>query len=99
VEFATKDYGGARLVVPDEPNVLQLINSDSGRYVAKETGAILILWEMAKPLIIEWECDALPDMNIDLSEATDPRAAKVIEWAGTVVSAYRRSLDSVPKNS
>jgi hypothetical protein len=99
VEFTTEDYGGARLVVPDEPNVLQLINCDSGRYVAEGTGAILMLWEMAKPLITEWEAEALPDMNTDLGEVTDPRAARVIEWAGVTVSAYRRSLDVVPKNS
>jgi hypothetical protein len=97
VEFTTEDYGGARLVVPDEPNVLQLINHDGIRY--EENGTILILWEMAKVLITEWEAEALPDMNIDLSEATDPRAARLIEWAGVTVSAYRRSLDVVSKNS
>jgi hypothetical protein len=99
MEFTTKDYGGARLVVPDEPTVLQLINHDSERYEANEKGAVLKLWEMAKILITEWESEALPDMNTDLSELTDPRAARVIEWAGVMVSSYRRSLDTVSKNS
>ncbi len=99
MEFTTEDFGGARLVVPDEPNVLQLINHDSVRYEANDKAAVLNLWEMAKVLITEWESEALPDMNADLSEITDPRAARVIEWAGVMVSSYRRSLDTVPKNS
>ena len=99
MEFTTKDYGGARLVVPDEPSVLQLINHDSVRYEKGEKGAVLNLWEMAKVLITEWESKALPDIDADLSEITDPRAARVIEWAGVMVSSYRRSLDTVSKNS
>lgn len=86
------------MVVPDEPNVIQLINHDSVRYDS-EDGAILILWKMAKVLIEEWESEALPDLNADLNEITDPRAARVIEWAGVTVSVYRRSLDAVSKNS
>ena len=99
MEFTTEDYGGARLVVPDKPSVLQLINHDSVVYEAKDKGAILNLWEMAKVLITEWESEALPDKDADLSELTDPRAARVIEWAGVMVSSYRRSLDTVSKNS
>jgi hypothetical protein len=99
VEFTTEDYGGARLVVPDKPNTLLLLTHDSIRYEASPEGLILNLWEMAKVLITEWECEALPDMNADLSEITDARAARVIEWAGVTVSAFRRSLDAIPKNS
>ena len=87
------------MVVPDEPSVLQLINHDSVRYDSEDRGAILSLWEMAKVLIEEWESEALPDTQANLGELTDPRAARVIEWAGVTVSAYRRSLDAVSKNS
>ncbi len=99
MEFKTDDFGGARLVVPDEPSVLQIINFDSIRYDSNDSGAILVLWEMAKSLIEEWESEALPDINADLNEITDPRAARIIEWAGVMVSSYRRSLDTVSKNS
>ena len=99
MEFTTEDYGGARLVVPDEPSVYQLLQHDSVRYEASAKGAILNLWEMAKILITEWESEALPDMDIDLNETVDPRAARVIEWAGVTVSAYRRSLDAIEKNA
>ena len=99
MEFKTDDYGGARLVVPDEPTVLQILLHDSVRYDANDKGAILNLWEMAKILITEWECESLPDMNANLNEVTDARAARMIEWAGVTVSAYRRSLDAISKNS
>ena len=99
MEITTEDYGGARLVVPDKPTVLQLISHDSVRYEANDKVAVLNLWEMAKFLITEWESEALPDMNADLSEITDPRAARVIEWAAVEVSSYRRRLDIVSKNS
>lgn len=99
MEFKTDDYGGARLVVPDEPTVLQILLHDSVRYDANDKGAILNLWEMAKVFITEWECESLPDMNANLNEVTDARAARVIEWAGVTVSAYRRSLDAISKNS
>ena len=103
MEFKTEDYGGARLVVPDEPTIYQLVNFDSQRYVADGLPSILILWEMAKTLITEWDCDVLPDKDIttsDMQKMTDKAhdASKIIEWAGTIVSAYRRSLESVPKN-
>lgn len=86
-------------MVPDKPTVLQILLHDSVRYDARDKGAILNLWEMAKTLITEWECEALPDMDADLSEVTDARAARVIEWAGLTVSAFRRSLDAIEKNS
>ena len=98
MEFTTEDFGGARLVVPDEPSVLQIVNYDSKRYDS-DSGALLKLWEMAKVLIDEWESEALPDMNADLNEITDSRAAQIIEWASLIVSGYRRNLDAVPKNS
>ena len=99
MEFKTDDFGGARLVVPDEPSVLQIINFDSIRYDSNDSGAILVLWEMAKSLIEEWESESLPDRDADLNEITDPRAARIIEWAGVMVSSYRRSLDTISKNS
>jgi hypothetical protein len=99
VEFTTESFGGARLVVPDEPSVLQLLKHDSARFENSYKGDLLILWDMAKELITEWESEALPDMNADLANMTDPRAARVIEWASVTVSAFRRSLDTIPKNS
>jgi hypothetical protein len=56
---------------------------------------------MAKALITDWESEAWPDMAGDLHEdvGNPDHAVKIIEWAGTTVSAYRRSLDGISKNS
>lgn len=103
MEFTTDKYGGARLVVPDDPTIYQLIDFDSQRFNANGLPPLLILWEMAKTLITEWECEVLPDKDISLVEMQQMTenahdAVKIMEWAGTIVSAYRRGLENVPKN-
>lgn len=103
MEFTTDRFGGARLVVPDDPSIYHLLEFDSKRYSFDGLPAFLLLWESAKTLIVEWECEALPDKDIslaDMQSVTEKahEASKIIEWAGTIVSAYRRSLENVPKN-
>ena len=103
MEFTTDKYGGARFVVPDDPTIYQLIDFDSQRFNADGLPSLLILWEMAKTLIVEWECEVLPDKDIsllDMQGMTENahNASKIIEWASTIVSAYRRGLENVPKN-
>jgi hypothetical protein len=90
---------GARLVVPDRPSVYQVLTYDSARVENIVQPAFLILWEMAKVIISEWECALWPDLKGDLRKADDLQVVKIIEWAGTAVSAWRRGLDEVPKNS
>ena len=98
MEFTTEAWGGARMVIPDNPTVLQIVTYDSKMYELKGSPALIKLWEMAKTMIEEWECEALPDLNTDLSEVTDPRAARVLEWATNLVANHRRQLDLIPKN-
>lgn len=103
MEFKTDKWGGARFTVPDDPTVYQLIEFDSVRYKADGLPSILILWEMAKTLIDEWECEILPDISISLLDMQGMsenahNASKIIEWAGVIVSAYRRGLENIPKN-
>ena len=99
MEFNIEDFGGIRFTVPDEPNVFQLVDYDSRRYEMPGMPSAVILWEMAKALIEEWECEALPDKDADLKEVTDSRAAYVVERVGVDVADYRRGLDKIPKNS
>ena len=98
MEFTTDNWGGARFEVPENPTVLQIVTYDSKQYELKESPALILLWEMAKTLITEWESEALPEMDVDLGEVTDPRAARVIEWATNLIANHRRSLDLIPKN-
>jgi hypothetical protein len=98
MELTTESWGGARMVVPDNPTVLQIITYDSKQYELSGEPALLMLWEMAKTMIAEWECEAMPDINADLGELDDPRIARVIQWASNLVANHRRSLDNIPKN-
>jgi len=98
MEFTTDSWGGARMVVPENPTVLQIVTYDSKQYELKELPALVLLWEMAKTLIEEWESEAMPDLDANLEELTDPRAARVIEWANNLTANHRRSLDNIPKN-
>jgi hypothetical protein len=98
-EFKTDQWGGVRLVVPDKPTVYQIVAFDSKRLEVDGLPPMIILWEMAKLLIQEWESEVMPDFKADLEKLDDPRQARIIEWAGLAISAYRRGLDAVPKNS
>lgn len=97
-EFENQLYG-ARFTLPDHPTVLQVLAYDSARLDNAGAPAFLLLWEMAKPLISGWECQLWPDLNADLRKASDLQIVRLVEWAGVTVSAWRRGLDSVPKNS
>jgi hypothetical protein len=101
MEFKTENFGGASFIVPDKPTVFQLADYDSRRYELKGFPAAILLWQMAQALITEWECKSLPIMDSNLREITENAndITSIIEWAGTTVSAYRRSLDEISKNS
>ena len=101
MEFKTENFGGACFTVPDKPTVFQLADYDSRRYELKSYPSAILLWEMAKALIVEWECETFPDANSNLREITENAndITSIIEWAGTTVSAYRRSLDEISKIS
>jgi hypothetical protein len=101
MEFKTEDFGGASFIVPDKPTVFQLADYDSRRYDLRGLPSVVILWEMAKALITEWESEAWPDLEADLQTEVDnpDHAVKLIQWAGTMVAAYRRDLDAISKNS
>ncbi len=98
MELTTESWGGARMVIPDNPTVLQIVTYDSKQYELSGEPALLMLWEMAKTLITEWESEVMPDINADLGELEDPRIARVIQWASNLVANHRRSLDNIPKN-
>ena len=85
--------------LPDEPNALEIIAYDSRRMEFYDQPAIVILWECVKPLIRNWECEALPDCLVDLRTVTSYQAAQAVEYAAFRGSEWRISLDSVPKNS
>ena len=99
-EFTNKRLG-ARFSLPDAPTLIQLLTYDSRRIELMNQPAFLVLWECAQTLIVEWECEDFPDFRVDLTkvEGDATKLARVIEWAGSETSAWRRGLDTVSKNS
>lgn len=98
MKFETENWGGASFSVPDQPSVFEIVEYDSARFGVGELPSMLVLWNMAKTILTDWQSEALPDPRADLKEVTDARAARVIEWAGVQVSTWRRGLDELPKN-
>ena len=88
--------------VPDEPTVLQLLSYDSIRVkLPDDTPPFVALWECAKPIITDWQCEEFPSKDADIAKLAGKGAARIvrmIEWAGVTVSAWRRALDTIEKN-
>lgn len=87
------------LEVPDNPTVIQIVRYDSALMSARDDPAFLALWNAAKTVITKWECAVMPDITVNLNTLTGLDTALVVEGVGVSVSAWRRALDTVPKNS
>lgn len=55
-------------------------------------------WEAGQPLIVNWQCEVLPDRTASLDEMTDPKQAQVVSWASNQIVMYIVGLDGLPKN-
>lgn len=89
---------GVKFALPDHPNVLQVVIYDSKLIELSQAPLMVGLWEAAKTIITGWECEAFPDIGVDLSTVEDPKVAQIVEYASGRVRAWRRSLDLIPKN-
>ncbi len=92
------DKLGVRFEVVERPTVrLQLLYKGTmGMSPGDEV--FIKLWEAAKVMITEWECEHMElDANID--KLDDPKAADVIEFVGLAVFGHVSRLEEIPKNS
>ena len=96
MEF-TRTNPSARFTVPDKITVRQQLQYFSE---ARVPGQPLFerFWLGARPLIIDWQCEIMPDKNIDLETITDPDVTQVIIWAGIQVKTHIDSLENIAKN-
>ena len=90
---------GLSFDLPDEPNALEIIKYDSKRLEMYGEPALVILWECIKPLILNWDCEHLPDYKVNLEKVKSLKAAQAVEFAAMRGVDWRASLDEVPKNS
>lgn len=123
-EFKNKFDGQAyvKFSIPDDPNmdmIRGLLGYDSKRIELenddRELPQLAILWEAAKVLISDWECDLIPDLDDDflgiypnksresksslLQTDKAPVVVKIIEYVGLQVSIFRNELNNISKNS
>lgn len=92
------DVLGARFVVPDRITVRQQLAYFSAATNRPSAEFMEQLWNAAKPLISEWQCEHLPDKDADLDAIENPKAADVIIWAALEVKKHIQALDEIPKN-
>jgi hypothetical protein len=88
----------ARFVVPDKITVRQQLAYLSEISSAASSNHIEKLWIGARPLITEWECPDLADIDTDLSKIDNPKVTDVIMWVAVEVKKHINNLESIPKN-
>jgi hypothetical protein len=73
---------------------------EEGRAQAIRDGAITVVslrWLAARAIIKDWECETLPDLNLEAKEISDEQL-RVIAWVGLQVENFVLDLTRIPKN-
>jgi hypothetical protein len=94
---------GLSFTLPDKPTVYQILIFDSKLSESIRQPQFLKLWEIAKTVISDWQCEAFPDYKVALEtingEDNDMnKIARIIEFVGAQAIAWRNELDLVSKN-
>lgn len=96
------DRLGVAFTLPDKITVRQQLQYDSTRdgpaLFDLQTSMYERLWNAAKTLIQDWQCETV-SLDTDLGDAASSKAARVIEWAGRAVFSHMLKLDTPEKNS
>jgi hypothetical protein len=99
----TNEKLGLSFTLPDKPTVYQILIFDSKLSESLRQPQFLKLWETAKTVISDWQCEALPDYKTPLDSINGEdddmnKIARVIEFVGAQAIAWRNELDLVSKN-
>lgn len=84
--------------LPDRPSVFQVVAYDSAKIEHDGQPLFIILWECARTVVTEWECESIPALDTPLDTLTGMEAAQVVEWVGTQAVLWRNALNEVSKN-
>ncbi len=96
-EFSNEERG-VRFTLPDSMTVRDQLGFFAAVSNAEEISTFESYWEAAKTLIEDWECDALPDIGVDLGEVHDSKITSIILWVGTQALNHMSELGAVSKN-
>ena len=101
-QYANDDLG-VSFALKEEFTVREMLNFRSRIWnveVEEGDGFNIRYWMAARPLIQDWECEAIPDpMAFDLDSAGSWRLANIVGWVSDTVAAHIAELDDVPKNT
>lgn len=121
-EFTNTIQGvDVKFSVDDDPSIA-MINGLLG-YDAKRIDLLnderklplyVVVWEASKHLIVDWECDLIPDLHEDflgvypekkkskketsIDEKNAVAIVRIIEYVGLQVAQFRQELEGVEKN-
>lgn len=93
------DQTPCTFTVPDKITVKQQLEYFSAAGGSAGNEYWFRLWQAAKTLIQDWQCEIMPDIDTDLETVTDPQISGVVVWAGVKVSEHINSLQAISKNS
>ena len=95
-EFKDKERG-VRFTLPEKINVRDQLRYFDG-LADDEVSDLERYWLAAVAIIQDWECEKLPDRNIDLGELHDIDVTGIVIWTGTTVLNYMNRSEGTPKN-
>ena len=84
--------------VPDKVTVRMQLNYFSMASLKPSPDLWEKLWEAAKTIITDWQCELFPDFKTSLDDMTDPQITSTIVWAAIEVKKHIDALEIVPKN-
>lgn len=89
---------GCSFTIPDTLTVRQQLRY-SGTVILYDVHDNLIrLWDGAKMLIEDWECEVIPDYEaLDIEKETDPEIARIVAQVGLFAWGHMESLKGIEK--
>lgn len=89
---------GCSFTIPDELTVRQQLRYSSVQAFATTREKLILMWEAAKTIIDDWECESIPDYEaFDLDASTDTDHTRIIGWAGLKAWTHMQMLGEIPK--
>lgn len=81
----------ASFKLPEDPTRRQLLAYD-GFELSQQPGMYPRLWDAAKTVIQEWQCESTPlDVDLDAPDGTEDQI-EIIKWAALAVFSWRLEL-------
>lgn len=85
--------------VPAEPTVSEQLSFYGETAFSDRKQMFTRYWEGARTLILSWQSEIMPDMNISLEETTSAKVGQIIRWAGMAVANHMATLEEIDPNS